>query len=136
MAYINYENLPSTTTPLTATNLRSMQVEDSGSNARGYWIKYNDGTLIQWNHLLTTDQAINNAYGSLYQGTRDITFPIPFLNDKVSVTCGQFLWGTGASWGTAVLNTNNYVTLRGYDCFSRPTGTDCYISWLAIGKWK
>jgi len=137
MAYINYENLPNTTTPLNATNLNSMQVEDSGSNSRGYWIKYNDGTLIQWNSMTVTDQAINNAYGSIYQRTRDVIFPISFLNtDGLTVLCGAFLWGTSASWGSVMSATKTAATLRGYDYYSRATGTSCYISWLAIGKWK
>lgn len=137
MAYINYENLPSTTTPLNATNLNSMQVEDSGSNASGNWIKYNDGTLIQWNDLEVDDQAIDGVYGSLYQGTRNITLPQAFKNDHYTALCTQFLWGTGASWGSVVQrNTKSTFTIRGYDLFSRPSGTRTNISWFAIGKWK
>ena len=138
MANINYENLPSTRTPLNATNLNSMQVEDSGSNARGYWIKYNDGTLIQWNKLEVQDQAITDSYGSLYQGKRTITFPIAFVGTVPAVTCSDFTWGTGASWGAVIGNATplTVAQLRGYDIASRASGTRTFISWLAIGKWK
>lgn len=138
MAYINFENLPSTTTPLNATNLRSMQVEDSGSNSRGNWIKYNDGTLIQWNNFTTSDQAINEGYGNtnLYTKTRTVNLPISFIDANYSASCGTFKWGTSASWGTVDAYSKNWITLRAYDYYSREAGTDCYISWLAIGKWK
>lgn len=132
---MNWENLPSTNTPLNATNLQ--KITDSGSNANGNYVKFQDGTMVQWNDLEVDDQAIDGSYGSLYQGTRDIALPQAFKNTHYVALCTQFLWGTGASWGSVVQrNTNSAFTIRGYDYFSRPTGTRTYISWIAIGKWK
>ena len=138
MAVINYQNLPSTATPLNATNLNNMQVQESGSNSNGNYIKYADGTLIQWNYIEVTDQAIANQYGNtaLYIGSRTITFPIAFVGNTPSVQCSQFRWGTGGSWGTSGQATLTTATLNGYDFYSRATGTTCYIGWIAIGKWK
>ena len=108
---------------------------ESGSNENGSWIKYSDGTMICWNHFITTDQAIDNQYGSLYQGTRSILFPQTFVEPPAG-TCSQFQLGTGASWG-AVMNTSvSSMTLRGFDITSRVAGAKCEISWTAIGKWK
>ena len=109
-----------------------------GSNANGFYQKFDDGTLVQWNYLEVSDQAINNAYGSsgLYWGYRNITYPIPFIGNYPSVTCSQFKWGTGVSWGEVGTVTLTTAQLVGIDISSRATGTNVKISWLAIGRWK
>lgn len=112
-----------------------VKVTETGSNANGNWIKYEDGTMICWNHMEVTDQAINNAYGSLYQGTRTIYFPVEFVAVP-SVHCSLFHWGNGASWGCVNNASTAETTIRGIDIASRSTGTTCEISWIAIGKWK
>lgn len=111
----------------------------SGSNANGSYIKYNDGTLIQWNSLIVSDQAINSHYGDsvLYTGTRTIIFPIPFIDTNYSAFCGEFHWGTSASWGVVYnKNSTNWMTLMIYDFYTRNSGTNTSVSWTAIGKWK
>lgn len=111
----------------------------SGNNANGNYIKYDDGTLIQWNSLIVNDQAINSHYGDsvLYTGTRIVIFPIPFIDTNYSAFCGEFHWGTSASWGV-VYNKNraNWMTLMIYDFYTRDSGTNTSVSWTAIGKWK
>ena len=113
-------------------------IQESGSNTNGRYIKYGDGTLIQWNRLSVKDQAINSAYGSLYIGNRNITFPVAFVGSTPTVTCSEFQWGTQGSWGAVVGNNTTLTgtTLRGFDVGSRATGTTCSISWYAIGRWK
>ena len=111
-------------------------IVESGSNANGYYVKYYDGTMICYLNTEVTDQAINNAYGSLYQGSRTWTYPVVFINDNVSVTCGQFQWGTSASWGTVVSADKTSANLRGIDAFTRATGTAVKIQAIAIGRWQ
>jgi len=110
-------------------------VYEAGSNTNGNYRKYADGTMICWNQISVQDQAINSTYGSLYQGTRTITFPAEFITDPV-VTCSQFQWGTSASWGSVVSTSTTGATIRGIDAISRATGTNCVIGWYAIGRWK
>ena len=148
MQKINFQDLPSTTTPLSANNLNQLQtnvenaingVIESGSNANGSYVKYSDGTLIQYNNATVNDQAISNQYGNtgLYTGTRTITFPISFLDTNYSAFCGEFKWGTGASWGMVnSRNNKNWMTLIALDFISRDAGTNTDVSWIAIGKWK
>ena len=88
---------------------------DSGSNANGNYVKYADGTMIQWNNLAVTDQALDNAYGSFYQGTRTITFPVAFVGSTPSCQCSHFLWGTSASWGSVVDANLVSLVVRGMD---------------------
>ena len=129
---------------LNATNLNQLQtnietaineVVESGSNSNGNYIKFSDGTMICWMQETVTNQAINNAYGSLFQGARQYTFPVPFIGN-VTAKCTIFQYGTSASWGTASSFTNSVVTLRGFDVFSREAGENCKIGYMAIGKWK
>ena len=110
---------------------------EKGSNTYGKYIKYSDGTLIQYDMKTVQDQSINNVYGSgIYQGTRDIVFPIAFVGDTPACQCSCLQWGTGASWGCVYNATLTYMQIRGFDCYQRSSGTDCLISWLAIGRWR
>ena len=109
-----------------------------GSYSFGNYVKFYDGTMIQWNYEEVTDQAINNAYGSLYQGTRTITYPVAFVGNPPVLTCSMFKYGTSASWGTTTENDTPLTkgTLRGIDAYFREAGTTCRIGWFAIGRWK
>lgn len=112
---------------------------ESGSNANGNYVKYNDGTLIQYNNTTVNDQAISNQYGNtgLYTGTRTVTFPISFLDTNYMAICGEFKWGTGASWGIiSSRNNKNWMTIMALDFISRDAGTNTDVSWIAVGKWK
>lgn len=113
-------------------------ITESGSNSNGSYIKYDDGTMICYLNIRVTDQAINSQYAgtNIYFGTRVWTFPQQFINDNVAVTCGTFRWSTGGSWGGTAQPSKSEVQLFGYDLFARATGTDCYISAIAIGRWK
>lgn len=110
----------------------------SSSNVNGYYVKFYDGTMICWDYQEVTDQAITGAYGSLYQGTRNITYPQAFVGEPPVLTCSMFKWGNSASWGTTAEHSSPLTqgTLRGIDAYSRASGTTVRIGWFAIGKWK
>jgi phage minor structural protein len=107
----------------------------SGSNSNGSYVKFGDGTMICWVTMYVTDQAINQAYGSLFIGSRTWTYPSVFYGTP-TVTCSQFKWGSGASWGNVANVRSTDVDLRGYDVSSRAAGTTCIISAIAVGRWK
>lgn len=132
-----WENLPSTNTPLNATNLN--KITDSGSNGNGKYIKFQDGTLIQWNYNTVYDQEINTQYGStaIYFGTRTITFPVDFYDANYALSCGEAIWGTGGSWGSCMsVISKSQGRLIFYDMFKRASGTAFHYSWIAVGRWK
>lgn len=120
---------------LLSTIINNSAIYDSGTNSNGSYIRYKNGIMICWRQETVTDQAINNSYGSIFQGARNYTYPIPF-SSQPSVTCTSFQHGTGASWGTVVNTSTTTVVLRGFDLFSRGTGEKCIIGYIAIGKWK
>lgn len=122
------------------TDAEILATDVTGSNSNGIYVKLRNGTLICTMRITVTDQAIANAYVSgaltLYWGSRGWTFPVAFVSAPV-VTCGQFLYGTAASWPsspTAVSATG--ATLVGMDVASRATGTTTVISATATGRWK
>lgn len=111
-------------------------IVEYGSNSNGEYIKFGNGVLVQWQQGSRTDWAINNVYGSLYQGAVTVTFPIAFVGIP-TVIPGRAQWGTSASWGTlgATPGTTSF-NFRAIDISTRASGTAVYFSWLAIGRWK
>lgn len=71
---------------------------ESGSNTNGNWIKFIDGTLLQYG-IFTTDQyKFTVAYGSVYWSGSSviINFPINFLTDTFpTVNASSFIPGGG-----------------------------------------
>lgn len=114
---------------------RTYMMTESGTNSNGRYVKFEDGTMIEWMSIVVTDQAISDAYGVLFQGIRTWTFPVAFYTVP-AVTCSQFKWGTSASWGAVNTATTVASSLRGFDVLSRATGTTTSISAMAIGRWK
>ena len=109
------------------------KVIEEGSNSNGSYRKWESGILECW--IRTTQTiAINNAYGNLYLNNWVWTFPVSFISAP-TVTCSEFHWGTGGSWGTVANSTTTTATLRGIDNASRAANTTA-ISAYAIGKWK
>ena len=110
---------------------------ESGSNANGSWIKYNDGTMIQYGKSITGTTAYTTAYGNGYYDNAEhtVTFPIEFYNDNVYVSSIAFVgFGLGGCSMTALTKTsfNYYIfSIRSYTFSSSP-----YITWIAIGRWK
>lgn len=111
------------------------KVIESGSNDNGSWIKFSDGTMICYISKKTTLENTLSVYGSLFQTVQEWTFPIPFVNIP-TVTCGKFLIGTGASWGTVLSEDKTLANLRVIDIAKRTAGENAFISATAIGKWK
>lgn len=109
---------------------------ESGSNTNGNYIKFSDGTMIEWNTFDDNTFVIGSGYGSLYQGVKTYTFPVAFIEVPTCVQCSRAKWGSGASWGTVDGFTKTTITVRAIDVLSRASGTNTHISWFAIGKWK
>lgn len=107
---------------------------ERGSNANGEYVKFADGTMVCTLSTAVTDQGIDTAYTTLYQGSRNWIFPAEFSGTP-SVTCGCFRWGTSASWSTVSAIGTGYATLRGLDTTSRPAGTTVTIAAIAVGRW-
>ena len=62
---------------------------ESGVNGNGKWIKFADGTMMQWNRV--TVQVVSTTLNQF-----DVTFPVPFVGDVPSTTAT--LSASGQSW--------------------------------------
>jgi hypothetical protein len=109
-------------------------VVESGISGNVRWTKFQDGTMIQGLNESVTNQAIADAYSTIWTGTRTYSFPIAFVGTPAS-TVGLARWGNGGSWGSVSACTNASITIRLHDFFSRATGTATQISWVAYGRW-
>lgn len=155
MVKINFENLPSTNTPLSAENLNLLQnnVEDgisdnlieakdytdtkgiteSGSNANGNYIKYDDGTMICYNRVSQT-KNIDIAYEGAYFGSIErVNFPQTFIDiPSVTVTMEQ-----SSSLLTFNFSGVSATSFGGYMWKQQTkSNVSVYIHYIAIGKWK
>lgn len=106
----------------------NQQITSGGSSETGYWVKFVDGTLIQYGvYRISSSTEITYHH----------TFPIAFIDDNVAIVAGQYqrearasaLVDIGCTKTGAMIVTNNKAT---YDSGNPVDG----IKWVAIGRWK
>ena len=152
MAYtrVNWEDLPSTNTPINAENLNKMDkgiydnAFESGSNQYGSYIKFNDGTLIQWG------EDIFGTSGTSSDSYKSVTFPISFIDNTYSMFAQvRYASGISQSYSLGTILTPSVGSTTYNDIYRRlsyllPTdsGQSALYSialpfyWYAIGCWK
>lgn len=107
---------------------------ESGSNSDGIWTRFENGELACRKIETVTNQAISSATGSLFFGTRTMTFPHVFSGTPVP-NSSIFRYGTSASWGGVLTVSTTTVDIIGYDTTSRASGTSCVVGYSVTGKW-
>ena len=132
------DDLTNYTTSSTLNSLLANKEDliEKGSNTNGNYLKFSDGTMICYNTTTVENFAISSSYGSLYQGSLYLNFPISFVGNNPSGFCGKLQYGTSASWGIVRETSLTQIRIRGFDAYSRDGSEDTQISWLAIGTWK
>ena len=120
-----------TWTDITATSLPT-QVYDSGSNANGLWIRYTDGTMMQYGQ--TSVSVTTTALGPVFRALTTISLALSFVNTSFSLSF--FVDGnTISAWG----GSYDQVTTSSVRAFvyAATAGTATVtIYWQAIGKWS
>lgn len=157
MQKIPFEDLPSTNTPINATNLNTMQtnvevamkntytssttdtyncnyingIVESGSNANGYYTKYIDGTLICKNYF----GPITTNGGSGLNTT--VNLPTSFINNEYTIVAtildGQAYWAD-ISYSAGSKATNSFVFSTWNS--GGETNLNQWYNYIAIGRWK
>lgn len=120
-------------------NLYPITAVESGSNSKGHWIKYSDGTLIQYGEIkqsANTSSAISGIGGYRSSGF-DFIFPIEFVSKPPSVVAST----SGGLIDNGILLANDQITKRKFQLLwwsvsSNSTVQDHYATWQAIGRWK
>lgn len=112
-------------------------IVESGSNDNGSWVKYADGTMIQWGTYDTGLTNFTTEFGSVFynQSYSTINFPLAFV-DIPSIVINQELGGYlgGNTVGGLPTKTNFRVYL--YTARSATLTRNATIYWQAIGRWK
>lgn len=106
---------------------------ESGSNERGHWIKFADGTMIVYQQFSFTTN-INNAFGALYYGYYYFSdFPVSFISTpRVAVTLIDSNVISAIPYN--IYNTKvDRVYLYGVNAYTDYT---IRIDIIAIGRWK
>ena len=111
---------------------------EHGNNSRGYYIKYSDGTLIQYG-FITKNLTITNYSNSsqwYYDDGYGIKLPISFKDNNY--------FANVIPTRNASITLNVYTVRSEYNdefffdlsCKIEYNQTDYRFMWFAIGKWK
>jgi len=112
---------------------------ESGSNADGSYIKYPDGTMIQWGANKTVGENetnSNNLFGSTAGSTirfdANVNFPLTFIDTPVVVCAprSNFLISVNALGAS---DTGFFVRTH---LTNTADVTSSRIDYIAIGRWK
>ena len=109
--------------------------ESGGSASTGYWVKYDDGTMI-W--IKSTGASVGfSQKGPLYMSTWITlgSFPVPFtklyyINASLTVTHSG-AWTTSVD-GCTTTSAGRVAVLSAESMTSMPASIGCF----AIGRWK
>ena len=104
-----------------------------GGNSNGSYIKYDDGTLIQWGEKQWTTN-VTTSYGSIYHST-DLahTFPVSFYSSNYTFIATALSSGM---LGVQVHTKN--TTTANCQVFNPASWSNASftVEWYAIGRWK
>lgn len=138
-----WEDLPSTNTPLNATNLNNIEngietldqyassIVQSGSNTNGRYVKLIDGTLICYGSSAT--QNCNASTSTNFT----ITLPSSFVNNLYIVTFSKRNGGNNfvsVEERTDSINTSSFTIYVWNN--SSGIAYDIQYDYIAIGRWK
>ena len=108
-------------------------VVESGSNSRGNYVKYADGTLIQYGRYIDT-YAIDIILSAVYRADqKTITFPIAFIDTSYRV----FLTALAPVNSTYLVDNGTTSAIDFYPiAYALRTSGSYSVDFMAIGRWK
>ena len=109
---------------------------EKGSNSNGKYIKYSDGTLIQYGIISLGIINYANGDGVVYLAPSVYTkeFPISFKDTNISISLAIENIGGGVGGICGSGTTKSLYSFYTYHFVSAQLNTN--ISFVAIGKWK
>ena len=126
-----------TTTSLTSLLANKENVIEIGNNTNGRYIKFDNGTIIEYGIVDLGSISYTTAYGSIFiGGTKNITLPYQFDNanmiDSINTSLVNIGGGVGGISGTGYTRT----TLQIYPWHAVSTSLSTIVSFIVIGRWK
>ena len=108
---------------------------ERGKTANGEYVKFADGTLIQWGSSSTNVTTLtSNAYGSssgaLYVDNATINLVTPFYSTAYYASAAST--ARGFSSLAIIQTTSTFISQMQHPL----SGTYIPYSWLAVGRWK
>lgn len=148
MALIEFKDKPNTTTPINANNLNNnfsdldnRSIYESGSNEKGNYIKFNDGTMIctgkkELSSVAITNSINNGAFFASELLTSFADFPVTFIGKPTSFSMSVSSGGGYGAWiqkmyPPSATNINNFRIIGTWN-----STQNFEVSYIAIGKWK
>jgi hypothetical protein len=133
MAYTKTNWVNDSVPAINASNLNKIEqgiydnAFESGSNANGNYIKFNDGTLICRGGITTASN----------ESEKEIYFPVSFINDSFTVIVTNIYSNSKkVIWSIANFNKEYFkVFPMAYDTNAVPTSASS-ANYIAIGRWK
>lgn len=117
------------------SEISSNAIVESGSNARGNYRKYADGTLEMWG--IAKNNILTSAAGSCYVSTAvTVTFPIASLTDCFVNANANFSSLTAVWLGLHGISFRSNFTCHAISSFEITAVKTMYIHWRALGTWK
>ena len=124
-------------------------IVESGSNDNGSWVKFADGTMIQYGSKSFTGSTSGNAgsyavvtFPQAFADNKIVTTYTPIYANNVSISLSLFVILTGSvKYGEGTVLTRDTVYRRlSYTTDTTELGelyaTDLPFNWQAIGRWK
>ena len=110
----------------------------SGNNSNGNYIKYDDGTLIQWGKVFKNIALTNYSETSqwYYDDGHGVNFPIDFIDTNYYL---NVIATAGYSITLNVYSIQQLNVSRGnfnLSCKVNYSSNDYPFTWFAIGRWK
>ncbi len=110
-------------------------ITESGENANGSYIRFDDGTQICWYVGEQTVRIDNVLISGLYYGVLNLNFPASFI-DRPAASIGHTVHPkSGASWGLVRGTSSTRVTIN-YLYPVSCSSASMIVSYIAIGRWK
>ena len=120
-----------TLTTTTGTSV-TMGIYDSGTNSLGSWIRFTDGTMMQWGQF--TSGLTTTALGVVFRALVNIPLALSFVNTTFSLEFS--VNGNTISAWSGSYDTVTSSSVRGF-VYSASAGTASMdVYWSASGKWK
>ena len=106
----------------------------TGSNSNGTYIKFADGTLIQYGTTTISVSLSQIASTGVYYQSKTLNMPLSFASTTYTIS-GSSRYSTGHILPIGgVANTVSQVNICIYDFYARSGNVS--VRWMAVGKWK
>jgi len=128
---------PTLTTDETFDMTQAEAITSGGSEATGYWVKYPDGTMIQYGIKNYGSMPITGAWGALFtSGMQEkVFFPKTFISPP---SCTMSAGGAGVSYFISLEGVTGTDGSQAPYFLRGTSGTvnSLNMSWQAIGRWR